>query len=204
MASLTFLKLIPERKRNQTLTANAHLKKINPLIHFPHFFPKISLHNHNSHFQLCFSQRSHTAHDFFDNTYSFVTKGFFLLTFSFTLVSLRIISTILVPEFPQRWTRLIAFSKRAELELMCSCPQHLIQAVVAYEDRRFFHHFGVDPVGVARAVLSLSSLGGGSTITQQAIMPDRRCKCYILHPQLLLSPNVTHISTWSPIIIKLV
>ncbi|XP_019260847.1 PREDICTED: uncharacterized protein LOC109238821 isoform X1 [Nicotiana attenuata] len=176
MASLTFFKLIPER--NQTFTANPHLsigfKKINPLIHFssihfPHFFPKISLHNHNSHFQLCFSQRSHAAHDFFDNTHSFVTKVVILLTFSFALLSLRIVSTILVPQFPQRWTRLIAFSKRAELEVMSSCPQHLIEAVVAYEDRRFFHHFGVDPVGVARAVLSLSSLGGGSTITQQLV-----------------------------------
>lgn len=149
---------------NQILTWKVHFlrvfKKTNPLIHFP----KIFLYNHHSHFQLCFSQRSYNTHE---KPNSFVTKGFILITFSFALLSLRIVSTILLPEFPQRWSRLIEFSKQAESELMSSCPQHLIRAVVAYEDRRFFRHFGIDPVGVARAVLSLSSRGGGSTITQQ-------------------------------------
>jgi penicillin-binding protein 1A len=50
-------------------------------------------------------------------------------------------------------------------------PQHLIDAVVATEDRRFFYHAGVDPVGVARALSANSKSGdvvqGGSTITQQ-------------------------------------
>lgn len=152
---------------HQTFTSNAHFvrafKKTNPLIHFP----KISLYgNHRSHFQLCFSQSSYNTPE---KLHSFVTKGFILITFSFALLSIRIVSTILLPEFPQRWSRLIAFSKQAESELMSCCPQHLIKAVVAYEDRRFFSHFGVDPVGVARAVLSLSSRGGGSTITQQLV-----------------------------------
>lgn len=138
-------------------------KKINPLIHFH----RLSLYNHHSQFQLCFSQSSYN--DTHENPHSFVTKGFILIIFSFTLLSLRIISTILLPEFPQRWSRLIAFSKQAESEVMSSCPHHLIRAVVAYEDRRFFSHFGVDPVGIARAVLSLSSRGGGSTITQQLV-----------------------------------
>lgn len=40
---------------------------------------------------------------------------------------------------------------------------------MAYEDRRFFRHCGVDPVGIGRAVLSFSALGGGSTITQQLV-----------------------------------
>lgn len=150
---------------NQTLTMNVPsvrtFKKINPLIHFH----RLSLYNHHSQFQLCFSQSSYN--DTHENPHSFVTKGFILIIFSFTLLSLRIISTILLPEFPQRWSRLIAFSKQAESEVMSSCPHHLIRAVVAYEDRRFFSHFGVDPVGIARAVLSLSSRGGGSTITQQ-------------------------------------
>ncbi|XP_025884165.1 uncharacterized protein [Solanum lycopersicum] len=152
---------------NQTLTMNVPsvrtFKKINPLIHFH----RLSLYNHHSQFQLCFSQSSYN--DTHENPHSFVTKGFILIIFSFTLLSLRIISTILLPEFPQRWSRLIAFSKQAESEVMSSCPHHLIRAVVAYEDRRFFSHFGVDPVGIARAVLSLSSRGGGSTITQQLV-----------------------------------
>ncbi len=47
----------------------------------------------------------------------------------------------------------------------------LVDAVVATEDRRFFHHFGVDPVGLGRAALDNLRAGavvaGGSTITQQ-------------------------------------
>ncbi len=45
------------------------------------------------------------------------------------------------------------------------------QAVIAIEDRRFYHHFGIDPLGVGRAVYSnLTRSGraqGGSTLTQQ-------------------------------------
>jgi penicillin-binding protein 1A len=44
-------------------------------------------------------------------------------------------------------------------------------AVVAVEDRRFYHHFGLDPVGLLRAVWVNLTAGrvvqGGSTITQQ-------------------------------------
>ena len=47
----------------------------------------------------------------------------------------------------------------------------LVQAVVATEDRRFRHHFGVDPVGLVRALVDNLRAGavvaGGSTITQQ-------------------------------------
>ena len=41
------------------------------------------------------------------------------------------------------------------------------QAIVASEDKRFFRHRGIDLFGIGRAVLSLGSKGGGSTITQQ-------------------------------------
>lgn len=48
-------------------------------------------------------------------------------------------------------------------------PSMLWQAVVASEDRRFFEHQGIDPRGLTRAILSLASSGGGSTITQQLV-----------------------------------
>eukprot|EP01018_Ginkgo_biloba_P035904 Gb_13776 [translate_table: standard] len=48
-------------------------------------------------------------------------------------------------------------------------PSYMWQAVVASEDRRFFEHHGIDPKGVARAALSMSAGGGGSTITQQLV-----------------------------------
>ena len=46
---------------------------------------------------------------------------------------------------------------------------HMWTAVVAAEDRRFFFHPGVDIRGLARAVLTLGTSGGGSTITQQLV-----------------------------------
>jgi penicillin-binding protein 1A len=50
-------------------------------------------------------------------------------------------------------------------------PPYLPKAFVAIEDRRFYYHFGVDPVGIVRAVVSdLAGSGGvqgGSTLTQQ-------------------------------------
>ncbi|MEA2935422.1 MAG: penicillin-binding protein [Variibacter sp.] len=50
-------------------------------------------------------------------------------------------------------------------------PEHLMKAVIAIEDRRFYDHFGVDPFGVARAVVAnvmrRGVAQGGSTLTQQ-------------------------------------
>ena len=52
-------------------------------------------------------------------------------------------------------------------------PQHLIDAVVTTEDSRFFHHPGVDPVGIFRALFRNVKAGGvaegGSTLTQQLV-----------------------------------
>ena len=50
-------------------------------------------------------------------------------------------------------------------------PPYLPKAFIAIEDRRFYSHYGVDPVGIARAaVANLMHRGvsqGGSTLTQQ-------------------------------------
>jgi penicillin-binding protein 1A len=50
-------------------------------------------------------------------------------------------------------------------------PDHVPQAFMAIEDRRFYRHLGIDPRGIARAlvhnVTSRGSNQGGSTITQQ-------------------------------------
>ena len=48
---------------------------------------------------------------------------------------------------------------------------HLIDAVIANEDTRFYQHRGIDPIGIARALVVNITSGdiaeGGSTITQQ-------------------------------------
>ena len=48
---------------------------------------------------------------------------------------------------------------------------YLPKAVIATEDRRFYSHFGIDPIGLVRAATANLTAGhvvqGGSTITQQ-------------------------------------
>ncbi len=50
-------------------------------------------------------------------------------------------------------------------------PKYLIEAVVATEDRRFFDHLGIDPIGTLRALTvnarANSVVQGGSSISQQ-------------------------------------
>jgi penicillin-binding protein 1A len=50
-------------------------------------------------------------------------------------------------------------------------PPYLPRAFIAIEDRRFFHHYGVDPIGLTRAIVAnvvhRGVAQGGSTITQQ-------------------------------------
>ena len=64
----------------------------------------------------------------------------------------------------------------------------LPKAVIATEDRRFYSHFGIDPIGLARALFADLRSGhlvqGGSTITQQL------AKTVFLTPERSLSRKV--------------
>ncbi|MBU3981433.1 MAG: PBP1A family penicillin-binding protein [Proteobacteria bacterium] len=64
-------------------------------------------------------------------------------------------------------------------------PEHLIFSLLAAEDRRFYHHHGVDPIGMLRALFSNIIHGhikqGGSTLTQQL------AKNYFLTPERTFS-----------------
>lgn len=54
---------------------------------------------------------------------------------------------------------------------LAQIPQALRDAILAVEDRRFYSHWGIDPIGIARAIAQNYRHGriveGGSTITQQ-------------------------------------
>jgi len=57
---------------------------------------------------------------------------------------------------------------------LAAIPDRMTNAVLAIEDRRYYQHPGVDPIGIAGALLSYATgrtavLAGGSTITQQVI-----------------------------------
>ncbi|TYA52274.1 penicillin-binding protein 1A [Formosa maritima] len=46
-------------------------------------------------------------------------------------------------------------------------PQHLVDALIATEDARYYEHSGIDARGTLRAIIKLGSGGGASTISQQ-------------------------------------
>jgi len=61
--------------------------------------------------------------------------------------------------------------ERRQLVSISRIPEHVIHAVLAAEDSRFFQHWGIDPRGILRALVANLRHGrirqGGSTITQQ-------------------------------------
>ncbi len=69
-------------------------------------------------------------------------------------------------------------------------PPHLVQALIATEDRKFHSHFGFDPRGLARAALSVfsSRVQGGSTLTQQLV------KNFFLTPERTLQRKLTELA----------
>lgn len=101
----------------------------------------------------------------------------------FTLVGLLLLAVLVVP-LPQPrvsqasvlhdvngvpYARL--FTENRTPVPLSRVPAYLQDAVVAAEDDRFYRHFGLDPVGIARAlvrnVLAGRVVEGGSTITRQ-------------------------------------
>jgi len=70
-------------------------------------------------------------------------------------------------------------------------PQTLIDTLLAVEDRKFYKHFGVDPFGIARAMVRNVSAGravqGGSTLTQQLV------KNYFLTSERTFKRKVTEL-----------
>jgi penicillin-binding protein 1B len=63
--------------------------------------------------------------------------------------------------------------EKRQLVSITDIPPHLIQAVIAIEDRRFYAHRGIDWVGILRATYRNVRAGGvtegGSTLTQQLV-----------------------------------
>lgn len=75
--------------------------------------------------------------------------------------------------------------ERRQLVSINQIPEHVIHAILAAEDSRFYNHWGVDPFAILRASIANLRHGGiqqgGSTITQQLaknyfLTPDRNLK----------------------------
>ena len=68
----------------------------------------------------------------------------------------------------------LAAGERRRYVPLASLPKHVVDAVLAIEDRRFYDHPGVDLIGILRAFVTnlrenRSYLVGGSTLTQQIV-----------------------------------
>ncbi len=81
-------------------------------------------------------------------------------------------------------TALIATGREKRRDVpLAAIPERMIKAVLAIEDRRFYEHPGIDPIGIVGAVWEYATGGrsrmrGASTLTQQLIKntflsPDR-------------------------------
>ncbi len=68
-------------------------------------------------------------------------------------------------------------------------PKHLVDELIATEDRKFYTHMGFDPRALARAAASIATgrMQGGSTITQQLV------KNFFLTPERTLRRKFTEL-----------
>ena len=78
-------------------------------------------------------------------------------------------------------------------------PPYVPEAIIAIEDRRFYHHFGIDPIGILRAgfrnIFAGHLVQGGSTLTQQLaknlfLSPDRTAKRKV--QEMILALELEH------------
>src|SRR5262249_55730690 len=100
-------------------------------------------------------------------------------TFAVVAVSLPPIQSLEIPKRPPQieivGTDGRPLATRGEMHgatvTLKDLPAYLPRAFIAIEDRRFYTHYGIDPIGLARAVvanvLHRGVSQGGSTITQQ-------------------------------------
>lgn len=98
-----------------------------------------------------------------------------------TILFLGLNTFLALPPFVQREASLVfardgtlltrIFVENREVISIGDVPEHLLQAIIATEDARFYRHFGLDPIGIGRALLEALRrrrfVEGASTITQQ-------------------------------------
>lgn len=83
----------------------------------------------------------------------------------------------------------IATDGQWRFPLIDTVPQKFVDCITTFEDKRFFNHFGVDPIGFGRAmwqnIKSGEIVSGGSTLTMQVIRLSRKGKSRTLLEKLI-------------------
>ncbi len=68
-------------------------------------------------------------------------------------------------------------------------PDKFVQAITQFEDRRFFYHPGIDPIGIGRAFLqnvrNQRVVSGGSTLSMQVIRLARQGKARTISEKII-------------------
>lgn len=68
-------------------------------------------------------------------------------------------------------------------------PDKFVKAITEFEDRRFFQHLGIDPIGIGRAIQQNFESGkivsGGSTLSMQTIRMSRKGKARSLFQKII-------------------
>jgi len=68
-------------------------------------------------------------------------------------------------------------------------PEKFLEAITEFEDRRFFYHPGIDPIGISRAFIQnirhQKVVSGGSTISMQVIRLARKGKARTISEKLI-------------------
>jgi penicillin-binding protein 1C len=77
-----------------------------------------------------------------------------------------------------------------------SIPEKYAKALTTFEDKRFFYHWGIDPISTTRALIqnikSAKVLSGGSTITMQVIRMARKGKSRTITEKMIAPPTASN------------
>ena len=125
-----------------------------------------------------------------------IASGIFLLLIPFTSFDAGY-STVLLDKNKELLSARIATDGQWRFPPADNIPQKYEQALLTYEDKRFYHHFGLDPVAIGRALLSNIKSGkvisGASTITMQVIRLSRPGRSRTIFEKMLEAMLAVHL-----------
>lgn len=83
--------------------------------------------------------------------------------------------------------------------LIDSVPQSFIDAILLYEDKRFYSHIGVDPLAIGRAIKSnlkqKKVVSGASTLTMQTVRLSRKGKPRTIGQKIIEAIYAVHLDS---------